>query len=357
MSSTENTQKNFSEGLQIPGLVQSEESVEQLSFPTPTRPLTPFPESASQQMRPQSMPSLADLDTAHQPVHVSNPGTPAPEDLDTLHQPVSVANPSTPLPPSDGSSTRALLLQSQPAVTRALTHALSQSGLGTSSSGRAPLVIQGDYDKKHGSLRPPQGRRPVIGLAALLLLLVIVGGTFVLASPVDHGGGSIFNPLTWGANLFKNPDNTSYSLIAQATATAVFHQRNDGFVPGSGGGPVVTGSPETWPVGYCTYWANLRYHQLTGNWVTWTGNAYQWAQGARMAGWNVSSSPHVPSIIVLAPGAQGASGFGHVAVVESINPDGTVHTSNMNWFQNGGGWDKVSYVDFKTGSGATFIWK
>jgi surface antigen len=31
------------------------------------------------------------------------------------------------------------------------------------------------------------------------------------------------------------------------------------------------------------------------------------------------------------PGTQGASIYGHVAVVESINADGTVHTSNMNW--------------------------
>lgn len=356
MSSTENTQKKLSEGLQIPGLVQSEEAVEQVSFPTPARPLTPFPASSSQQMGPHSTPSLADLDTARQPAHKSNPGTPSPEELDTLHQPASVANPSTPTPPSEHGSTRALLLQSQPAVARALTNALSQPGIGTSPAGRAPLVIQGDGNKARDLLRPPQGRRPVIGLAALLLLLVIIGGTFVLASPADRDGFN-FNPLTLGANLFKNPGNTSYSLIAQATATAVYHQRNDGFVPGSGNGPVVTGSPESWPVGYCTYWANLRYHQLSGNWVTWTGNAYQWAQGARMAGWNVSSQPHVPAIIVLAPGAQGASGFGHVAVVESINSDGSVRTSNMNWFGNGGGWDKVSYVDFKTGSGATFIWK
>jgi surface antigen len=147
------------------------------------------------------------------------------------------------------------------------------------------------------------------------------------------------------------------NLVAQATATAVVHQQNDGYVGSYGGGAVVTGSPETWPYGVCTYWANYRYHQLTGVWVTWLGNAYQWADGAKEAGWNVSTSPHVPSIIVLEPGVQGASGYGHVAVVEKLVNSTTVYTSNMNWYTNGGGYGIVSYTDFTTGSGVYFIWK
>jgi surface antigen len=54
---------------------------------------------------------------------------------------------------------------------------------------------------------------------------------------------------------------------------------------------------------------------------------------------------------------QGASAYGHVAVVESLVNSTTVHTSNMNWYANGGGWDRVSYYDFTTGSGVYFIWK
>lgn len=119
----------------------------------------------------------------------------------------------------------------------------------------------------------------------------------------------------------------------------------------------MTGSPTSWPYGYCTYWANARYHELTGNWVTWIGNAYQWVDGATQAGWHVSTSIHIPSIIVLMPGVQGASGYGHVAVAEKQVDSTTVYTSNMNWYTNGGGFGIVSYYNFSTGSGVYFIWK
>jgi surface antigen len=107
--------------------------------------------------------------------------------------------------------------------------------------------------------------------------------------------------------------------------------------------------------GQCTYWANLRYHELTGYWVPWQGDAYQWVAGAEQYGWIVSSQPHVPSIIVLQPGVQGASSYGHVAVVERINPDGSVYTSNYNWYANGG-WNRLSYATFYPGPGVAFVW-
>jgi surface antigen len=199
----------------------------------------------------------------------------------------------------------------------------------------------------------------VIGIAALVLLLVITLGTLFAVSPLGREAGFSFNPQASGSDLARSSGGgNNLNLVAQqATATAIVHQQNDGYDPtAGGGGPVVTGSPHPWPLGVCTYWANLHYHALTGIWVTWTGNAYQWAQGARLAGWHVSSSPHVPSIIVLMPGVQGASGYGHVAVVESASGS-VAHTSNMNWYTNGGGWDRVSYNDFTAGSGVYFIWK
>jgi surface antigen len=332
MSSPEKSHNSLTEGLQIAGLVQNQEPVEQLSFTE--NPTTPWPASPTPQAGPQSSPGFADLNTIQQPM-----------------SPL----PSTPMP-SEAGSTRALLMQSQPYVTRALTETLAQAGTTGTNSPRASLVIRGT-DRPKQSLRPPQGRRHVIGIAALLLLFVMTGGTLLAASPLGHEAKLLLGTTGFSSTLFSNPNNTSYAIVVQATATAVYHQRNDGFDPNAGGGgPVVTGSPHPWPVGVCTYWANSRYHTLTGNWVTWTGNAYQWAQGARLAGWNVSGTPHVPSIIVLMPGVQGASGFGHVAVVESINGNGSAHTSNMNWYANGGGWDRVSYMDFTPGNGVYFIW-
>jgi surface antigen len=121
---------------------------------------------------------------------------------------------------------------------------------------------------------------------------------------------------------------------------------------------VVTNGQQSlnWPVGKCTYWANLRYHQLTGYWVAWTGNADEWVTGARQAGWHVSTSPHVPSIVVLMPYVQGADEYGQVGVVESLVNSTTAHTSNMDWYINGGSFDKVSYANITDSTGIYFIW-
>lgn len=84
----------------------------------------------------------------------------------------------------------------------------------------------------------------------------------------------------------------------------------------------------------CTWWAAQRYHDLTGFWVPWTGNANQWYGNARSWGWTQSTTPPagIPSIIVLQAGVQGADPvYGHVAVVEKVNSNGSVQASNLNW--------------------------
>jgi surface antigen len=44
-----------------------------------------------------------------------------------------------------------------------------------------------------------------------------------------------------------------------------------------------------------------------------------------------------------------------VAVVEKINADGSVWTSNFNRYANGG-WDYKSYWTFKPGPGVAFVY-
>jgi surface antigen len=339
MSSTENRADSSFEGLRIPGLVQSQELVEQLSF-TPD-PMTPasLPPYVTRQLEPESSPGLADLDTARQPVSQAG-----------------MADSSTSQPGNVPGSTRALLLEVQPQVTQALANIRAVSN---TTSLRQPVVIRGRGKRTH-PIRPPQGRRHVISIAALLMLLVVTVGTLLVATPLGQEAGLHFAPFSTGSSLINNGNGNNLSLKAQATATAIVHQQNDGIDPNaSSGGPTLsnTSGSLSWPYGVCTYWANLRYHELTGVWVSWHGNAYQWAAGASMAGWHVSSTPHVPSIIVLQPGVQGASGAGHVAVVESIVDSTTVRTSNMNWYANGGGYGIVSYYNFNTGPGVSFIWK
>jgi surface antigen len=189
--------------------------------------------------------------------------------------------------------------------------------------------------------------------------MLIAFGT--LASVVPAGGEtsqhvtlvqSLFN---WVASGNNNPN-----LIQQQAATATAVNQLDGYESNQGntGSPSYSssGGPNRFAYGNCTYWANMRYHQLTGNWVPWSGNAGAWAFGATASGWVVSQTPRVPSIIVLQPGVQGAGWFGHVAIVERINPDGSVWTSNYNWYA-GGGWNILSYYTFHTGPGVSFVWR
>lgn len=180
-------------------------------------------------------------------------------------------------------------------------------------------------------------------------------------------GLHLFTP-PWNIASSKN-SNTGLVAAQIATATAV---TQDGFDAGGNktyagvvsapAAPVTSsgsssasdsGNLSRFAYGQCTYWANMRYHQLTGHWIPWLGNAYQWAYQASAYGWVNSTSPHVPSVIVLQAGVQGAGGYGHVAVVESINSDGSVTTSNWNW---AGNWANTTYVRFTPGSGVSFVW-
>jgi surface antigen len=114
------------------------------------------------------------------------------------------------------------------------------------------------------------------------------------------------------------------------------------------------GQANVYPYGQCTWWANQRYSQMHGIYVPWTTNsdAWEWTARAYDFGWQVSSTPQVGDIIDLQPWVQGASGLGHVAVVEQILTSGDVIASNMNWGSNPGA---VVDVEFAPGPGVTFI--
>ena len=240
---------------------------------------------------------------------------------------------------------------------------------------RQPLVIRATGKKSKG-IRPPQGRRMVVNIAVITLLSFIIVGSLLAVLPADTSAHAGFNPLSPIMKYFSSKTNNTTLLAQQAaTATAV---TQDGYDPGgehtyagvptapptgngSGSGssnPVTSGGgPGRFFYGQCTYWANMRYEALTGIYVSWLGNADEWAYGASANGWMVSSYPHVPSIIVLQPGVEGAGPYGHVAIVESINSNGTVYTSILNWAQDGGGFGILSYHNFSYPSyGVSFVW-
>jgi peptidoglycan endopeptidase LytE len=74
------------------------------------------------------------------------------------------------------------------------------------------------------------------------------------------------------------------------------------------------------PPGWCTYYVATKRN------VTWRGDAGYWYQNASAQGYKVGPTPKVGSIMVT-----WESYLGHVAYVESVNPDGSWVVSEMNF--------------------------
>lgn len=138
------------------------------------------------------------------------------------------------------------------------------------------------------------------------------------------------------------PSPTSSSTTQAATvqgASAVRVSAGPAWAIGA-----VSGASNGFTYGYCTWWvANKRY-------VPWRGNAPQWWWNARPFGFAEGSAPRVGAIMVM--GYSAASPQGHVAYVESVNPNGSFLVSEMNWWGvPGGGWGRVDYRTVSSLSG------
>ena len=94
--------------------------------------------------------------------------------------------------------------------------------------------------------------------------------------------------------------------------------------------------------GQCTWYVATR------RCVPWSGSARDWYYNAAAMGYKEGHQPVVGAIVVFWPGGDGASSAGHVAYVEAVGPangipNGEFKLSEMNYYGNGGGWDRVSY--------------
>jgi surface antigen len=97
-----------------------------------------------------------------------------------------------------------------------------------------------------------------------------------------------------------------------------------------------SGAANGFSPGYCTWWVA---HKRP---IPWRGNAYQWWWNARTFGFAEGSTPRAGAVMVM--GISGSSPQGHVAYVESVNPNGSFLVSEMNWWGvPGGGWNRVDY--------------
>lgn len=80
--------------------------------------------------------------------------------------------------------------------------------------------------------------------------------------------------------------------------------------------------------GQCTWYAYERRAQLGNPVGSFWGNASTWAYYARSAGYRVDQSPEVGAVM-----QNGGGYFGHVAVVESVNPGVSVTITEMNAYR------------------------
>jgi surface antigen len=229
---------------------------------------------------------------------------------------------------------------------------------------RLPTLIQGTGKKSSGTMFAPKvsGKRTVTHAVMIAVTFVVVFSVLAAVLPLTSDGhaqgvGSWINAvINWSQG--KN-GNTALIASQIATATAV---TQDGYDAGNQtfAGVTSNGSPNApdagnlnrFFYGQCTYWANMRYHQLTGHWVSWLGNASAWPSQAAAYGWVVSTTPHIPSIMAFAPYVQGAGYYGHVAIAESMNGN-AITTSNWN---AGGAWATTTYLTNYPGPGVYFIY-
>lgn len=88
------------------------------------------------------------------------------------------------------------------------------------------------------------------------------------------------------------------------------------------------GSGNTYLAGQCTWYVKNTLPWVGNNW----GNAAQWASSAQAAGFSTGYTPQAGAVAVFQPGMDGADpNYGHVAVVDSVNSDGTINISEANY--------------------------
>ena len=93
--------------------------------------------------------------------------------------------------------------------------------------------------------------------------------------------------------------------------------------------------------GYCTWYAYERRAQIGRPIGSYWGNATSWAASGAASGLVVNRTPAVGAIM------QNGGGYGHVAIVESVNSEGSITISEMN---GPAGWNVIGTRTISAGS-------
>lgn len=113
-----------------------------------------------------------------------------------------------------------------------------------------------------------------------------------------------------------------------------------------------TSAGNKYAFGNCTWYAYERRAQLGRPIGSYWGNATTWADNARAAGFTVDRNPE-PGAVAHWYAYAGQSGYaGHVGIVESVNPDGSITISEMNYLYN---FNRVTSRTLSPSQVSTFI--
>ena len=168
---------------------------------------------------------------------------------------------------------------------------------------------------------------PVAGVA----LVSVAGDTFAgLANRFHVDAGTVvdFNrlrfaaedPLPAGLELVvpagRGPDLAPAAQSSRPTAGF----RGRGYTLLGPGPTVPVAAGNRFAFGNCTYYVYNRRQ------IPWQGDAWAWYGNAQALGFPTGRTPRPGSIMVT-----WESGYGHVAYVESVNPDGSWVVAEMNW--------------------------
>ncbi len=143
-------------------------------------------------------------------------------------------------------------------------------------------------------------------------------------------------------------ERPGYVAPRATTTTTSYGSYSGGYGSGWDGG---MSAGNRYGIGQCTWYAYERRMQLGkpigGLW----GNANTWAYSAAAAGFLVDGNPTPGSIM------QNGGGYGHVAVVEAVNPGVSVTISEMNGYRFGGGWNRVGHGDISWSEATSGMYK
>jgi surface antigen len=103
----------------------------------------------------------------------------------------------------------------------------------------------------------------------------------------------------------------------------------------------MTAAGNAYAFGNCTSWAYERRAQLGHPVGSYWGNAATWDSLGRAAGYVVDKTPTVGAVYQMPAFVDAYTGiYGHVGIVEGVNPDGSIYISEMNY---AGNFNRVTY--------------